>query len=573
MRIDESSRGLLRVSLLLCGLSVLGAVSCSVIQGKGAQAPQVGQGNTLSAAPAGTEDAAPSAREHPRISSLSPLLGGTPGVIDALEPATDEQGQALTGGSVNLAEQGAELASTGGMSWVVYSVTPATAAVPDQLQLKFASRDGAVWAALPDFTKGRWDWIQLDSGTTVQVAFNSASRMKDGATYVTLAVHGGATAVFSGGALYNLAAGPPTPDVGAGPSAKLPDVIGAYLSMGYWDAATVDATMTELERLGVNLVLDYALIPPEDANWQDAFQHYLDTAQAHHIGIAFYVEPQLYGMTPDAPGSCMENTVALVESLKDQSAITAWYVHDEVLPDVQNDWGSGRYAQTLSQMQHLYSMIHTADPCRPQLNVWCYLPGFAEFRDTYMQFAAWGQQAWMKDEAAYERALADLLQTTCDWVMIDDYPVGAPWGAGDAVAEVVALTQRAAGLKAQQQPLVFVFQSFSWEQYDAQGAAGAPFPTREEMDSMLSAAHLSGATGAVAYSWFDLTGSEPNQIIAGRDTALEDTRLVLAALGKSGWPEVPVPLSAVELPGADKSSSALAHPQRHPPRPARPKQQ
>ncbi len=569
MHITYSRCWSLALRAVALGLLALCAVGCSVIQGKGAQAPVLAQGNTLAPQPDAAVATAPSSREHPRVSALAPQAGAVPGVIDALRPATDDADQALVGGSVNLAAQGAELASTGGMSWAVYCVTPAAGSTPDRLQLEFASRDGAVWAALPDFTKGRWDWIQLDSGAKVQLPVDPALRLKDGVTYITLAVHGGASAVFCGGALYNLADGPPEDGVEAKPPAKLPSVVGAYLSLGYWDEQAVEATMTELEQLGVNLVLDYALIPPEDSNWEGAFQHYMDTALAHHIGIAFYLAPQLYGMTPEAPGEYAQNALAQVAALQDQPAITAWYVHDEVLPDVQNDWGSGRYAMSLSQMQHLYNQIHTADPARPQLNVWCYLPSFAEFSNAYIQFAAWGQTAWMQDEAAYERAMADLLQTTCDWVMIDDYPVGAPWGAGDAVAEVAALTQRAAGLKADGQPLVFVFQSFSWEQYDAQGAAGAPFPTREQMDSMLCAAHLYGATGAVAYSWFDLTGTEPNQVIAGRNTALADTRLVLTALGRSGWPEVTLPLDALELPGAAaKSASAQAHPQRHPRRPA-----
>lgn len=546
--------------LLAVALVVLtiGLLSCGMFREKGAKAPAVARGNTLSTAPDSSSNAAPAAREHPRVSSLVAPAAAQPGVLDARSPALNDQGQALTGGTVSLAEGGAELSSGGGLSWVIYCVASPGGAVPDTLRLNFAHRDGVVWLAVPDYTKGRWDWSALGSGTSVDQAVDHSLRLKDGTIFVTLAVHDGANAVFSGGALFNSAVGPPdTGGIGIEPPQKLPNVIGAYLSLGYWDEQAVDETMAQLADLNVNLVIDYALIPPEDDSWQAEFQHYLDTAQANNIGVAFYVEPSLYGMTPDAPGTHFQDLVALVNELKSQPAITAWYVHDEVLPDVENDWGSGRYAMSLGQMQRLYQQIKEADPSRPQLNVWCYLPSFAQFQSEYLQFAAWGQTAWMKDEPGYEQAMADLVQTTCDWVMVDDYPIGAPWGCADATAEVGALVDRAAGLKAPQQPLVFVFQSFSWAQYDPENAAGAPFPTLDEMDAMLCAAHLNGATGAVAYSWFDLTGTEAAQQVPGREAALDDTKLVLTALGHTGWPAAKVPLgvSAVKINPAKARSA------------------
>jgi hypothetical protein len=553
-----------RLAAALAALTLL-ALSCGVFGEKGAQAPVVAQGNTLAPAPATGDNAAPGGRAHPRVSSLVAPTEAQAGVIDARKPALDDQGLAMTGGTVCLAEGGAELSSSGGLSWVIYCVAGAGEATPDTLRLQFSHRDGAVWVALPDFTKGRWDWSALDSGGSVDLPIDPALRLKGGATYVTLAVHDGANAVFYGGALFNAAVGPPdTGGTGSEPPAKLPSVVGAYLSLGYWDEQAVDDTMAQLAKLKVNLVIDYALIPPEDEYWRPAFQHYLDAAQANKIGIAFYVEPALYGMAPDAPGEHMPSLVAQIDELKSQPAITAWYVHDEVLPDVQNDWGSGRYAMTLAQMQQLYLQIHAADPSRPQLNVWCYLPGFTQFQSQYIQYAAWGQTAWMKDEAGYEQAMADMVQTTCDWVLVDDYPVGAPWGAGDAAAEAGALVQRAAELKAQEQPLVFVFQSFSWAQYDPENAADAAFPTRDEMEAMLCAAHLNGATGAVAYSWFDLTGSEPSQQVPGRDAALDDTMQVLTALGKSGWPQAQVPLGASAVRKAPaKAAAAYRQLKRH----------
>jgi hypothetical protein len=146
----------------------------------------------------------------------------------------------------------------------------------------------------------------------------------------------------------------------------------------------------------------------------------------------------------------------------------------------------------------------------------------------------------MDDEAAYEQALADMLRTTCDWVMIDMYPVGAPWLDGSVPAEqpVIGLTQRAAALKGAEQPLVLVFQSFSWAQYNPDNCSGASFPTRDELDRMLCGAHTFGADSAIAYSWFDLADDLPGRHIEGREAALANLLDLVGALGSAGWPEV-----------------------------------
>ena len=124
--------------------------------------------------------------------------------------------------------------------------------------------------------------------------------------------------------------------------------------------------------------------------------------------------------------------------------------------------------------------------------------------------------------------------------MIDSYPVGAPWRDGGSPApelDVMALAQRAAALSGPDQPLVFIFQAFSWAQYDPVNAAGAPFPTRDELDRMLCGAHTFGADSVIAYSWFDLVEDLPNRDIDGRDTALSNLLDLLDVLNTAGWPE------------------------------------
>jgi len=144
----------------------------------------------------------------------------------------------------------------------------------------------------------------------------------------------------------------------------------------------------------------------------------------------------------------------------------------------------------------------------------------------------------MDDEEQYERAMRKLVQTTCDWVLIDMYPVGAPWLGEDAVpGQVVAnLVARAKDLKRSGQPLYFVFQAFSWAQYRPEDAPNAPYPTAQELDSMLVAAHESGATGAIAYSWFDLVDCPPERDVPGSEQALARLKDTLSALSSKGWP-------------------------------------
>jgi hypothetical protein len=104
---------------------------------------------------------------------------------------------------------------------------------------------------------------------------------------------------------------------------------------------------------------------------------------------------------------------------------------------------------------------------------------------------------------------------------------------------VALLVARVAALKRKQQPLLFVFQAFSWEQYNKEKAAGAPFPTTDEIQAMLAAAQASGATGAIGYSWFDLADDIPDHNVEGKTGALNNLRDVLRSLAGAGWPPAP----------------------------------
>lgn len=322
-----------------------------------------------------------------------------------------------------------------------------------------------------------------------------------------------------------------------------PAVIGAYISLGYWNAGDVEATFARLSALGVNLVIDYALTAPEDEGWEGAFQSYMDTAGAHGVGVAFCLFPLLDGMNPREPGERMQRVAQTVQRLKRYSGITAWYVHDEILPSIAGDAGTKHYTITLEQMQALYRSIHAADPARPQLCVWNFLPPHELFSQVYKDSATpYGRPSWMLREKSYERALERMVQTTCDWVLVDCYPVGAPWRDASSPPperDVAVLVARTCRLKREDQPLLFVFQAFSWAQYEPGQCAGQPFPTLPEMAGMLGAAAQSGATGAVAYSWFDLAKDLPNHDVPGRAPALDNLAAVLGSLSRDGWPPAP----------------------------------
>jgi len=319
-----------------------------------------------------------------------------------------------------------------------------------------------------------------------------------------------------------------------------PDIIGVYLSHGYWQPMEIEELMADLESLGVNTVIDYALTSPEDSHWQWGFESYLASAQRHGIGVVFYLGALLDGTTPVDSGGYLERVTSTVAALKHHPQITAWYVHDEVLPMVRDDLATVQYVVSLEQMRALYQAIHAEDPTRPQLNVWSQLPDYAQFGLIFNEsHTPFGRPAWMADQDAFEAAMRAMMQDTCDWVLVDSYPFGAQWRDHDKQPELAFvddITARANSLRAPRQPLLLVFQSFSWAQYGQATWLDAPLPTYAEMRDTLHIAADNGASGAIAYSWFDLTRNIAGRDLPGRDRCLSDLRRVLKLLSSRGWP-------------------------------------
>ena len=499
-----------------------------------------------------TDSLAESGYPDPRAIStaemeLSPLIDPTGCAADSEQRELRSPNTSTDTASLRLESSEAE------MAWAIYGAGGLDGgARPEFLELCFSARDGVIWLGFADFSRGIWEWQELPDYDNVKLAIDPDLGLATGeGLFFSLAVYGGDSAVFNGGEVTITVEPEPEPQV------DRPEINGPYISLGYWDQQRVSETFAELSAAGVNFVIDYALTMPDDDYWEPAFAHYCDSAEQNGVGIGFWLQSALLEMTPLDSGEHLDAAVAMVAQLKEYDGISAWYVHDEVLPWIAGDGGTTRYSISLIQMQELYAMIHAEDPSRPQLSVWHTLPDFELFNLIYTEeYTPYGRPDWMYDEAAYEQALADMLQTTCDWVMIDMYPVGAPWLDGSVPAElpVIALTARAESLKAATQPLVFVWQAFSWAQYDPLGCDGAPFPTRDELDRMLCGAHAFGADYAIAYSWFDLADDLPGRDIPGRDVALENMLDVLEYLNAEGWPEVELamgsapPIYPVTLP-------------------------
>lgn len=322
-------------------------------------------------------------------------------------------------------------------------------------------------------------------------------------------------------------------------------VVGAYVSLGYWDLDRADASFRQLSDCGVNLVIDYALTGPEDESWTPAFEAYLQSAADAGIGVVFPLYPTLCGVSPENAGTHLDEVLKTVAALKVYQQIAGWYVHDEVLPHLAGVDGSKNYCVSLEQMKELYGRIKAEDPSRPQLNVWCSLPEFERFQLIYDEKTRSGTAAWMQAAGSYEQGLKEMVRGTCDWVLVDCYPVGAPWRKGveaSKLEDVGKLVRRASELKRSEQPLIFVFQSFSWQQYNAENATGAPFPSLADMHSMLYSAWDNGARGAIAYSWFDVArGDLPGAAVPGRERALRNLQRVLSTISQPDWPRCDQP--------------------------------
>lgn len=320
-----------------------------------------------------------------------------------------------------------------------------------------------------------------------------------------------------------------------------PEIIGVYLSHGYWQPMEIEEIMADLEALGVNLVIDYALTPPEDSHWRWGFERYLLSAEKHGIGVAFCLGPMLHDMTPDNSSQHFAAVVETVAQLKHYPQISAWYVHDEVLPMVTSEGATVNYVISLEQMQQLYRLIREEDPSRPQLNVWSQLPTWQQFGDMFnADHTPHGRPAWMDSQEAYEEAMRAMVRETCDWVLVDSYPIGAQWQDHDHIPEleyVEAIMHRANHLRASGQPVYLVFQAFSWAQYGRAEWLDAPFPTFAQMRDMLAAGGRNGAQGAIAYSWFDLAKEIDGRDVPGRERCLHELGNILSRLASDGWPE------------------------------------
>ena len=334
-------------------------------------------------------------------------------------------------------------------------------------------------------------------------------------------------------ALAVLLAGSPRADASTGPDPER--IVGCYISMGCWNLLQVNEQFTELADSGVNFVIDYALRWPQEPAMQDQFDAYLAIASREGISVAYCLFDALEGATPQNDSEQKRRLLSEVDALRGRPQITAWYVHDEVLPMLSGVDGTAKYSLSLGQMKDIYQSIRRVDSTRPQICVWNQLLDHAEMNRRFgRQHFPYGWSDWMNHEEQYERVLREMIRESCDWVMVDSYPVGAHWledgHSHPAIQrEVGGLVSRAAQLKSPQQPLIYVFQSFDWKMY-GKGSEHARFPSLEQMRCMIDSAYAAGADNVLAYSWFDLVRKLDGRSPAGQRTCHNDLKTLLREL-------------------------------------------
>lgn len=313
------------------------------------------------------------------------------------------------------------------------------------------------------------------------------------------------------------------------------ELVGCYISMGYWNLPNANDQFTEMAASGVNFVIDYALIWPDDPALQVLFNDYLSLAGNHGISVAYCLFNALEGSSPRSSSVQIARALHQVEALRDRPEVVAWYVHDEILPMLSGVDGTEKYSLSLEQMEALYDRIHDLDPQRPQICVWNQLPDCSEMNRRFSRrYFPHGVPEWLEHDEQFELAMRKMVRNCSDWVMVDCYPVGAGWLAdGHSIptikSEIDSLVRRACELKSAGQPLIFVYQSFDWRMY-GKGAAETGFPSLEQMRAMLQAGFAAGADNAIAYSWFDLMRPVDGKRPPDQARCLADLKILLGEL-------------------------------------------
>lgn len=228
--------------------------------------------------------------------------------------------------------------------------------------------------------------------------------------------------------------------------------LGVYDSEG-WKAETTPARLQQMVDAGFNCVLPYGLL---SGSVEDC-RRYLDTAG--RLGLRVVVslkdlyEHVRYPLRRMKGIEGRENVLrAVVNALKDHPALLAWYVNDESGPE------------HLQELRSLYETVVALDAEHP-----C--------------FAVTNQP-----ESAYE------FWDTTDIIGVDPYPV-----PGSPLTLVADWVQAAVGTC---RPVWAAIQAFNKANY----APGPGFraPTAAEYRAMAFLAIACGATGLLAYSYYDV---------------------------------------------------------------------
>jgi len=338
-------------------------------------------------------------------------------------------------------------------------------------------------------------------------------------------------------------------------STNIPAIRGAYISEGRWttNIAEAERQLATLGTLGVNTVIDYQLALPDNLTSTGpgtTWRRYMDAARTAKVKIIYPLPGYLVGLKPtDGTNPAQFTKIrTIIQTLRKEPQIGGWYVHDEKLPSTTIGKTidlTKNYVISIEQMQALYNLIKTEDSlasgglARPQYSVWVSLPTYTQYKARYTkEYRPYGDPNWLATETAYNNMMRQLVQNCTDTVMVDNYPFGNPGvPAGTPLDEYprIALT-RAKSLLKTGQPLIFVFQSFSWKVHNPTGAPNATYPTLAHMRTMIGPARQLGCNGAIAYNWYDLDNPPAARDLPGRAQCFTDLKTLLKQLGTTGWP-------------------------------------
>ncbi len=139
-----------------------------------------------------------------QLPALSDIPAHQTAAVNVINPAVPAAGAQMVSAGVTLGGTTTATAGADSLEYVIYALGPYDATTqPRYILLDLAGGSGTAWAAVSNYTKGSWEWVQLNEPVSAAVWLPipraQAFRSSDGMMFVALAVYDGAKLSFSGG--------------------------------------------------------------------------------------------------------------------------------------------------------------------------------------------------------------------------------------------------------------------------------------------------------------------------------------------------------------------------------------